>query len=52
MLRDLIKRWAKMGREVLEKNMSTLSGARRKKNFNRFWVAEYSKKLLILSGSN
>ena len=41
---DFIKLWAKMGREVLEKNISTLSGDRRKKNSNRFWGAEYSKK--------
>ncbi len=28
---DFIKLWAKMGKEVLEKNISTLSGDRRKK---------------------
>jgi hypothetical protein len=33
---DFIKLWGKMGREVLEKNISTLPGDRRKKNFNRF----------------
>ena len=32
-----IKLWSKMGREVLEKNISTFSGDRRKKNSNRFW---------------
>lgn len=33
---DFIKLWGKMGREVLEKNISTLPGDRRKKNANRF----------------
>jgi hypothetical protein len=33
---DFIKLWGKMGREVLEKNISVLSGDRRKKNSNRF----------------
>jgi hypothetical protein len=41
---DFIKLWAKMGREVLEKNISTLPGDRRKKNSNRFWGADNSKK--------
>ena len=36
---DFIKLWAKVGREVLEKNISTLPGDRRKKNSNRFWGA-------------
>jgi hypothetical protein len=40
---DFIKLWAKMGREVLEKNISTLPGDRRKKNSNRFWGANDSK---------
>ena len=34
---DFIKLWGKMGREVLEKNISVLPGDRRKKNSNRFW---------------
>lgn len=41
---DFIKLWAKMGKEVLEKNISTLSGDRRKKNANRFWGADDSQK--------
>jgi hypothetical protein len=41
---DFIKLWSKMGREVLEKNISTLSGDRRKKNSNRFWRADDSQK--------
>jgi hypothetical protein len=41
---DFIKHWSKMGREVLEKNISTLSGDRRKKNSNRFWRADDSQK--------
>jgi hypothetical protein len=41
---DFIKLWAKMGREVLQKNISTLSGDRRKKNSNRFWGAGNSQK--------
>ena len=40
---DFIKLWAKMGKEVLEKNISTLSGDRRKKNSNRFWGANNSE---------
>jgi hypothetical protein len=40
---DFIKLWSKMGREVLEKNISTLSGDRRKKNANRFWGADNSQ---------
>ncbi len=30
---DFIKLWSKLGREVLEKNISELSGDRRKKKF-------------------
>ncbi len=41
---DFIKLWAKMGREVLEKNISILPGDRRKKNSNRFWGADNSQK--------
>ncbi len=41
---DFIKLWAKMGREVLEKNIGTLPGDRRKKNANRFWRADDSQK--------
>ena len=41
---DFIKLWSKMGREVLEKNISTLSGDRRKKNSNRFWRTDDSQK--------
>ena len=41
---DFIKLWSKMGREVLEKNISTISGDRRKKNANRFWRADHSQK--------
>jgi len=41
---DFIKLWSKMSREVLEKNISTLSGDRRKKNANRFWGADDSQK--------
>ena len=33
---DFIKLWSKMGREVLQKNISVLPGDRRKKNSNRF----------------
>ena len=40
---DFIKLWAKMGREVLEKNISTLPGDRRKKNSNRFRGADNSQ---------
>ena len=40
---DFIKLWAKMGREVLEKNISSLSGDRRKKNANRFWGGDNSQ---------
>jgi hypothetical protein len=39
---DFIKLWAKMGKEVLEKNISTLPGDRRKKNSNRFWNLDNS----------
>ena len=41
---DFIKLWGKMGREVLEKNISTLSGDRRKKNSNRFRGVDDSQK--------
>lgn len=41
---DFIKLWAKMGREVLEKNISTLPGDRRKKNSNRIWGGDNSQK--------
>lgn len=41
---DFIKLWFKMGKEVLEKNISTLPGDRRKKNFNRFGRADDSQK--------
>jgi len=41
---DFIKLWAKMGKDVLEKNISTLSGDRRKKNSNRFWGADDCQK--------
>jgi hypothetical protein len=41
---DFVKLWAKMGREVLEKNISTLPADRRKKNSNRFWGADGSQK--------
>ena len=41
---DFIKLWARMGREVLEKNISILPGDRRKKNSNRFWRGDYSQK--------
>ena len=41
---DFIKLWSKMGREVLEKNIRTLSGDRRIKNSNRFWRADDSQK--------
>jgi hypothetical protein len=41
---DFIKLWAKMGREVLEKNISTLPGDRRKKNSNRFRGTDNSQK--------
>ena len=40
---DFIKLWAKMGREVLEKNISILPGDRRKKNSNRFWASDHSQ---------
>ena len=33
---DFIKLWAKMGREVLEKNISTVAGDRRKKTLTVF----------------
>ena len=41
---DFLKLWSKMGREVLEKNISTLPGDRRKKNSNRFGGIDDSKK--------
>ncbi len=41
---DFIKLWSKMGREVLEKNISTLPGDRRKKNSDRIWGADNSQK--------
>ena len=41
---DFIKLWAKMGREVLEKNISTLPGDRRKKNSNHFRGIDDSQK--------
>jgi hypothetical protein len=41
---DFIKIWSRMGREVLEKNISTLPGDRRKKNSNRLWGADDSQK--------
>lgn len=41
---DFIKLWAKMGREVLEKNISTLSNDRRKKNSNRVWGTDHIQK--------
>ena len=41
---DFIKLWAKMGKEVLEKNISTLPGDRRKKNSNRFGGIDNSQK--------
>ena len=40
---DFIKLWGKMGREVLEKNISTPSVDRRKKNSNRFRGADNSQ---------
>jgi hypothetical protein len=40
---DFIKLWSKMGREVLEKSISTCPGDRRKKNSNRFWGVGDSK---------
>jgi hypothetical protein len=40
---DFIKLWAKMGREVLEKNISTLPVDRRKKNSDRFRGADNSQ---------
>lgn len=40
---DFIKLWSRVGREVLEKNISTFSGDRRKKNSNRFWKAGHSQ---------
>ncbi|HEY8658396.1 MAG TPA: hypothetical protein VIL78_05130 [Hanamia sp.] len=41
---DFIKLWGKMGREVLEKNISVLPGDRRKKNSNRFRGDNHSQK--------
>ena len=41
---DFVKLWAKMGREVLEKNISTLPADRRKKNTYHFWRADHSQK--------
>jgi hypothetical protein len=41
---DFIKLWSKVGREVLEKNISTLSEDRRKKNSNRFRRVNNSQK--------
>ncbi len=41
---DFIKLWFKMGKEVLEKNISTLPGDRRKKNSNRFGGVDDSQK--------
>lgn len=41
---DFIQLWSKMGREVLEKNISVLPGDRRKKNVNRFWGVDDSQK--------
>ena len=41
---DFLKLWSKMGREVLEKNISVLPGDRRKKNSNRFGGIDDSKK--------
>ena len=41
---DFIKLWARMGREVLEKNISEVPGDRRKKNSNRFWKDISSQK--------
>jgi hypothetical protein len=40
---DFIRLWTKLGREVLEKSISTLPGDRRKKNSNRFWGADDSQ---------
>jgi hypothetical protein len=39
-----IKLWGKVGREVLEKNISAVPGDRRKKNTNRFWGTDNSQK--------
>ena len=39
-----IKLWSKLGRDVLEKNISELPGDRRKKNSNRFRGAVHSQK--------
>lgn len=44
---DFIKLWAKMGREVLEKNISDLPGDRRKKNSNSFRGSNHSQKPLL-----
>jgi hypothetical protein len=44
---DFIKLWSKMGREVLEKNISTLSGDRRKKNSNSFRGVDNSQKSFL-----
>jgi hypothetical protein len=41
---DFIKLWSKMGREILEKNISVLPGDRRKKNADRVWGNEHSQK--------
>jgi hypothetical protein len=41
---DFIKLWSRLGREVLEKNISELPGDRRKKNSNRFRGVDDSKK--------
>ena len=41
---DFIKLWLNMGKEVLEKNISTLPGDRRKKNSKRFWGIDDSQK--------
>ena len=44
---DFIKLWCKLGREVLEKNISHVPGDRRKKNSNRLWRTGNSKKTPI-----
>lgn len=44
---DFIKLWSKMGREILEKNISTPSVDRRKKNSNRFWRVGDSQKSFL-----
>lgn len=41
---DFIKLWAKMGRAVLEKSISTFPGDRRKKNSNHFRGTDDSQK--------